>query len=198
MKVDLWKMYKKFYQRSHRDQGDFIKEEMTKIAHEIATANLSTEEMLFKAYELLEFKSNDNFTKELISAIEEDNYEINIPHSKSHLYQTAGMNLNGFIYIFTSESRPNQSKLGATFSHPITRSNQISARYGYKVKVFFSKYVTNPFRVERNIQKLILDRRVKSNAYGDSIEWYAIAPKELKILIESLGVLEVSDDELVV
>lgn len=194
MKVDLWKMYKKFYQRSYRDPGNFIKEEMTKIAHEIATAHLSTEDMLFKAYELLEVKSNDTFTKQLIDAIEENNYEINIPHSKSHLYQTAGMNLNGYIYIFTSDSRPNQSKLCATFNDPFARSNQISSRYGYKVNVFFSTYVTNPFKEERNIQKLILDKRVKGNVTGDSIEWYAITPNELKLLIESLVIPATSDE----
>lgn len=193
MTVNLWKMYKKFYQRSYRDhmrgKSNPLSEEMTAIAHEIATKNLTKEEILSRARNLYELDPTDVFVKELLGAVKANNYEIDIPYEKRHKYQSDGKNLSGYIYIFTSSAKPNQSKLGATsLMDPLTRARKYTSKYGYTVNVFFSKYVTEPFELESEIQKIICSKKVSGNVLGDSIEWYNIEPNELKNIIEDKGI----------
>lgn len=193
MVVNLWKMYKKFYQRSYRDRlrrvTNQLNDKKTAVAHEIATKNLTKEEILSRVESLYDLDSGDCFVRELFEAVIQNNYEIDIPYEKRHKYQSNGKNLSGDIYVLTSSSKPNMAKLGATFMEPILRAEKYSSKYGYEVNLFYSKYVDDPFALESDIQKKISSKRVCGNAWGDSIEWYYIEPEELKKIIEDKTVL---------
>lgn len=197
MVVNLWKMYKKFYQRSYRDRirgtTNQLNNKKTAVAHEIATKNLTKEEILSRVQSLYELDSGDCFVRELFDAVMQNNYKIDIPYEKRHKYQSDGKNLSGDIYVLTSSSKPNMAKLGATYMEPILRAEKYSSKYGYKVNVFYSKCVDDPFELESYIQKIISSKRVCGNTWGDSIEWYYIEPEELRKIIEDKTMIEKKD-----
>jgi len=188
VKINLWDVYKQFYQRSWRaHNADDFKNEMTGIAHDIATNKLNAQEILIRAYKLYELEKeispNVYFSKKIINAVENNNYEIVIPNEVIHKY--VYKDTIGYIYIFTSPVKNNQCKIGATASMmPSIRAIKFSSKYMYKVDVFYYKEVKDPFGFEDKIKKLIINKRVHGNLEDDSIEWYFLDPEDLKEIIE--------------
>ena len=186
MKTNLWKVYKQFYQRSYRNPDNDLYVECENIAHEIIANKLTKEEIIHWGEILYELEKKlrvgKYFSKELIDAVKNDNYEIDIPYAVRHKYQSKEW--IGYIYIFTSKNKPNQSKLGATTLRPEVRAAKYTSKYFYKADVFYYKEVNDPFSLESKIKKIIIDKRVHGNLQDDSIEWYFIEPEELKKIIE--------------
>ena len=186
MTTNLWDIYKAFSQRSHRNPVNDLLLEMKTIAHEIVTNKLTRDEIWCRANKLLELEielaPREYFSKRIINALEINQYEINIPYQVRHKYEF--QELIGYIYIFTSKSKLNQSKIGATTMQPEIRAAKYTSKYFYKVNVFYYKDLKDPFGFEDKIKKLIFDKRVHGNIENDSIEWYFIEPDELKKIIE--------------
>ncbi len=186
MKTNLWKVYKKFYQRSYRNPDNDLYVECENISHEIIANKLTKEEIIHWGEILYELEKKlrvgKYFSKELLDAVKNDNYEIDIPYEVRHKYQSKDW--IGYIYILTSKTKPNQSKLGATTMRPEIRATAYTSRYFYKVDVFYYKEINDPFSLESKIQKKIIDKRVHGNLQDDSIEWYFIEPEGLQKIIE--------------
>ena len=87
------------------------------------------------------------------------------------------------MYILTSPSRRGECKLGATTLGMFERCFAYTRKYGYRVDDWFSLETRSPFAVERLVAAQIAHLRVCGNVKGDSIEWYRIAPEEIKRLI---------------
>ena len=188
MITNLWDSYKSFYQRSYRsNEFDYyfdLKNEMTRIAHDIVHLNLGKKEILTKAEKLyrLEVQINPRvlFSKNIITAVKKNNFYIEIPNEINH--KNIYKNIPGYIYIFTSsKTKSGQSKIGATVSMSVEeRAFKYSEKYGYHVNIFYQLRHKDPFTLEDTIKKKINDLKVSGNVHGDSIEWYYIKPSLLK------------------
>lgn len=195
MATNLWNVYKGFYQRLYRsDKSHYdydLKFEMTKIAHEIVHQNLNEDQILSRARKLYDLEicifPKVYFSSRIINSVENGDYYIGIPDEINH--KNRFKNRHGYIYIFISpESKPNQSKIGATVSMSVKkRAIKYSTKYGYSVDIFSYFYVAEPFALEEKVKRNIIDLRVLGNTEMDSIEWYWIEPSKLKDLIIELA-----------
>ena len=192
--LDLFSIYKKFYQRSHGNPSDYDYEVMTELAHdlvknlymcrfdedkrEIAIAE-SIE--ITKALKKMEFNKSGIRTYHspwLLWALERDEYTIDVPFPVKPRWDEPDY---GYIYIFTSESRPGECKLGATSMDINTRAKKYINKYGYSVDVYYtSPQILNPFQYELAIGGRYKEFRCIGNTIGDSIEWYNLDPTILR------------------
>lgn len=194
LQIDVYRLYKRFYQRSYRDKFDDDLAQMTEIAREIAhktfieelqnkknASNRKATLLLAKNLERLEAASRfgKNFTLGLVSAIKANNYFSNVPYEKRHSWQEIN-NFEGYIYLFTSLSRPNQVKLGATYMDPFIRARKYSSKFGYKVDLLIEVKLKNPWQAEILLGRLLKEKRVAGNTWGDSNEWYFLKKNEAK------------------
>jgi hypothetical protein len=188
MTINLWHSYKSFYQRSYRsNESDYyfdLKNEMTRIAHDIVHLKLTNKELLTKADKLyrleVQIYPRVFFSKNIITAVKKNNFYIEIPDEINH--KNIYKNIPGHIYIFTSsKTKSGQSKIGATVSMSVEeRALKYSEKYGYTVNIFYQLRHKDPFTLEDTIKKKINDLKVTGNVNGDSIEWYYIEPSLLK------------------
>ena len=121
------------------------------------------------------------FSTELLAAVKTGNYEINIPPQIAHELQNK--NVSGHVYVLTSPSKPGQCKLGGTTMPINDRVNAYQNKYGYSVKVFFSKSVQRPFQLEKLVAKNLASKRVSGSTFRDSNEWYFCDPADMKTVI---------------
>jgi hypothetical protein len=199
LQIDVYRLYKRFYQRSHRDKYDEDLAEMTEIAKEIArktfieelhheknASNRRATLLLAKRLENLEAVSRFgvNFSAGLVAAIKGNNYYSNVPYERRHSWQAIN-NFEGCLYLFTSGSRPNQVKLGATYMDPYVRARKYSSKFGYQVDLLIEATVKNPWEAEIQLGDLLKEKRVAGNTSGDSNEWYFLKKSEArKIFME--------------
>jgi hypothetical protein len=194
LQLDVYRLYKRFYQRSHRDKYDEDLAEMTEIAKEIArktfleelhnkknASNRRATLLMAKRLENLEADSRFgiNFSAGLVAAIKSNNYYSNVPYERRHSWQAIN-NFEGFLYLFTSSSKPNQVKLGATYMDPYDRARKYSSKFGYQVDLLVEATVKNPWEAEIQLGDLLKDKRVAGNTWGDSNEWYFLKKIEAK------------------
>lgn len=194
MTLDLYKLYKQFYQRSHRSPDNEELSEMTRLAHDIAQKKYigdlynqmtpdTHQEILAIAVQLQElefdYAPKTIFSKNLVSAINKNDYFTDVPHERKHKWQDIH-NLEGYIYLFSSSSKPGQVKIGATYSDPFARSRRYASKFGYSVSVECYALVTNPFQAESHLANLFINFRVSGNTWGDSNEWYFIKVVDAK------------------
>lgn len=197
MNLDLYKSYKKFYQRWYTKQNSKIRADMKDMAHDLvkylydnrfSNTKLQVKERALEISELLlqlEIRSNfENLVApEIIEAIQTGRYSIEIPYPVARRWDTEYS--NGYVYVMTSEQMLGCSKLGATMMDLSTRVNKYRNRYGYDVHLFFAKNFVGPFRVEKQIGELIVGKRISSKDEDHTNEWYLIKPESLKKIIEN-------------
>lgn len=185
MKADLFKIYKKFYSRSWRNPSNAIAVEITDAVFRLIRNVPNQTEMIgeIERIALLERNSEARvqFSTELLAAVKTGNYEINIPPQIAHELQNK--NVSGHFYVLTSPSKPGQCKLGGTTMPINDRVNAYQNKYGYSVKVFFSKSVQRPFQLEKLVAKNLASKRVSGSTFRDSNEWYFCDPADMKTVI---------------
>ena len=122
----------------------------------------------------------------LIKALEANNFEINVPYQVIPRWQEN--NYFGCLYVLTSNVRPDQCKLGATYMDIDTRVAKYISKFGYQVEVYFSRNdVLNPFTQELIISNKYRDNRFSGNTPGDSNEWFYLYPETLQNEILSIA-----------
>ena len=195
-KLDLHKVYKNFYQRWYREKDsedltrikELIRELIGNLYHHKFYKTI-TETVMIKSIEIAKQveslenelrRFNVSFSKNLAKALEENNYEINIPpHKISRWIEKE--NYYGNMYVLISKYRPNQSKLGVTNLDIHERIEKYTYRHGYVVELYYlEKDILQPYMHEQRISKKYLELRHSGNADGDSSEWYFLKPEVLK------------------
>jgi hypothetical protein len=183
MKTDLFKEYKMLLQRLRKDESDFSRQELVEKAELIVKGKISAELMIKVAKEMVFLESLDwtirvNHSRRILNALESGDYEINIPPYIAHRWNEEPWDY-GYVYVASSDSKPGQCKLGATWSHPVDRLEKYELRYGYSVFCEWHLHVNMPFEVEKNVADEVKRYRVSGNTRGDSNEWYRMDPKAL-------------------
>ncbi len=197
--LDLYKVYKKFYQRWYRKQDDDDLFEMTAIAKKIAQKTFIEETHKTKhevnrqitldlaaQLETMErkFSFSVYFSSGLVSAIKKNLYCSKVPHERSHSWLAIN-NLEGFLYLFTAKSRPGQVKLGATYGDPLTRARQYSSKFKCQVDLLIFSEVANPWKAEGELGHILKANKVSGYTEGDSNEWFFLNNDEAKVLFNS-------------
>ena len=197
MHLDLFKAYKKFYQRWYNRKHSKIRADMKNVAHDIvkylfdnrfsSNKNLVKERALEIAEILLQLEARSKFENlvapEIIDAIKTDQYVNDVPYPVARRWKTE--DLTGHVYVMTSTSMMGYAKLGATMMDLSTRISKYRNRYGYEVELFYSKQFLGPFTAEKKIGELIIDHRLSAKDEDHTNEWYEIQPKLLKKIIEN-------------
>ena len=197
MNLDLFKAYKRFYQRWYTRKHSKIRADMKDVAHDIVkylydnrfsnNKNLVKERALEIAEILLQLEVSARFENlvapEIIEAIESGQYVIEVPYPVARRWDTEY--LTGHVYVMTSKNMLGCAKLGATMMDLSTRISKYRNRYGYEVELFFSKEFLGPFTAEKKIGELIIDHRLSAKDEDHTNEWYEIQPKLLKKIIEN-------------
>lgn len=196
MKLDLYKLYKKFYQRSYRNPCDQDLQEMTRLirtlTHNLYRSNFkenTTDEdiriAVSVAKNLLDLERSYGglyayFSLHLAEAIESGKYEINVPKHKMASWLEDNDHL-GTLYVLTSKSRPEQCKLGVTQGNLEERIRKYEYRHGYSVDLYFYRAdIPTPFKHEVAITQKYLEHKNTNNFEGDSNEWFFLFPETLK------------------
>ena len=195
MSLDLYKTYKGFYQRWHRNPDDHDLYEMKELSYELAR-NLfrnmyhktMTPEVLAEAIEAaknlrdMEFDRGGfgvYYSTNLLDALMSGDYRINVPYLKI-LSWTEKSNYYGNLYVLVSVYRPEQCKLGVTRDID-TRINKYISKHGYVVDLYFLRQdILSPYMHEQRIAKKYQKFRHSGNYEGGSIEWYYLDPEILK------------------
>jgi len=196
MPLDLYKVYKAFYQRSYRRPQDQDLLEMTQIINDLvrnlyriqSKRQISKEEVdlaFHAARNLFEMEKSYGgfstiFSRNLIKALHENDFEINIPKSKISSWLEEEDHL-GTLYVLTAKCRPGQSKLGVTQGILEERINKYQHRHQHSVDLYYFQHdIPKPFRHEEMITKKFLSYKNSNNANGESNEWFFLDPEILK------------------
>lgn len=196
MSLDLYKVYKGFYQRSYRHPDDHDLIEMTQIIYDLvrnlyriqSKRDISKEEINLAfnaARNLFEIEKgyggfNTLFSRNLIRALYDNDFEINVPKSKMSSWLEEEDHL-GTLYVLTAKSRPGQCKLGVTQGILKERIAKYEHRHHYSVELYFFRVdIPTPFRNEERITKKFLSHKNSKNADGGSNEWFFLDPELLK------------------
>lgn len=196
--LDLYSVYKQYYQRWHRNQEDFdllemknISRDMVKHFYNIRFDSEKLEEFRFVAIEiakdLIERERSINaytiFGNKLLRSLKNNEFQVTVPYSVQRLWNSS--NLYGEVYVLTSDQMEGCSKLGATTMDIKLRVRKYENRYGYKVKLFYSIEIISPFYFEKFIAKLIKDHKVFSQSSEHTNEWYFLPPEFIKNIINN-------------
>ena len=199
MTESLYKIYKKFYQRSYRNRDDFELKEISDAVDEIIkdlykSSNDIERHLLIKSNAILLAKEIHHreidtrpkilFSLELINALKRKKLVYDIPYQVTHRWNSE--NRKGLIYILTSKSKRGECKLGATTLTMQKRIYQYENTYGYSVEEYFSRELSSPLQFESVIANKMKEYRVSGNTNGESNEWYSCKPSFMKsqILLE--------------
>ena len=183
--INIYKIYKAIYQRWHRSPHVEDYKKMREIAHEILEGNKSKKQLLNIAKRLNKIERNlyvsVSFSERWRRVVESGDYYLEIPNEIKHKYNDSYE--YGSIYIFESDFKPGEVKLGATTTGIDKRISAYENKYGYSVTCFYHEWVDWPFKLEEKIKMEIKNYRVEANIVGDSNEWYIYPPRKLKSLI---------------
>lgn len=202
MPIDLYKIYKNFYQRSYRHPEDQDLLEMTDLIHDLVRnlyrkqvkQTIKSEDIqsaFNAARKLFEHEKsyggfNVLFSRNLLKAFETNDFEIQLPKHKISSWLEQEDHL-GTLYVLTAKSRPGQCKLGVTQGILEERISKYQHRHHHSVDLYFFRHdITTPFRHEEAITKKYLEHKNSDNADGSSNEWFFIDPEILKKEIERL------------
>jgi hypothetical protein len=182
MKIDLFKTYKKFYQRSYRDPRNLRKVEITDAVFNLIKKIPNAATFISEAERIAQLEKDSGvrvlFSDELLTAAKTGNFKINVPAEISHSWDN--FDVYGLVYIFTAPSRPGQCKLGATTMSIYDREVAYFKRYGYFVFEYFSITVRRPFELEQMVAKEIKSARISGRTCGESNEWYEMSAEAMK------------------
>jgi hypothetical protein len=195
MTVDLFKSYKKFYQRWYARKSSPIRIQMKDLAHDLVkylyenrsayNQNLVKDRAIEMAEFLLQIEMKSHFenlvSPEIIEALNSGQFIIDVPYPVARRWNTDYM--TGHVYVMTSKKMPGLSKLGATMMDLEVRARKYSNRYGYQVDLYFARQLLGPFNVEKFIGDKIRHRQLSGKNEYHTNEWYQMAPDKLKALI---------------
>lgn len=196
--LDLYYVYKQYYQRWYRKKENLDFCEMKDISHDLVKKlydlrndQVRTEEYRVIAIEIAKdliakerfLQTYKVFGNKLLKNLENNSFEIIVPYAVKRLWDTT--KIYGEIYILTSENMIGCSKLGVTTLDVNFRLRKYENRYGYKVQLFYSLEIISPFYFEKFISELIKDKRVSSKSSEHTNEWYFISPENLQNIIET-------------
>jgi hypothetical protein len=197
MPLDLYdQVYKRFYQRSYRHPEDWDLLELTQLVHDLIRDlyRIQTKRQISKddindalntAHNLCKLEISYGgfgtiFSKRLIRALEEEDFEIMVPKHKISSWLEEEDHL-GTLYVLTAKSRPGQCKLGVTQGNLEERICKYQYRHNYSVELYFSRTdIAMPFRHEEAITKKFLIHKNSNNTEGGSNEWFFLDPERLK------------------
>lgn len=209
--VDLYdEVYKRFYQRSYRNNEDLNLLKMTQLAHDLVRnlykiqtkSSISQDDIddaLNTAQNLLGLeKSYGGFSillsRRLIIALENNDFGIKVPKHKVSSWLEEEDHW-GTLYVLTAKSRPGQCKLGVTQGNLEERISKYQHRHHYSVELYFSKTnIPAPFKQEEAITKKFIAYKNSNNAQGGSNEWFFLDPKTLENEILKIKI-EVNHDD---
>jgi hypothetical protein len=201
MSLDLYKTYKGFYQRWHRNPDDDGLYEMKELSYELARnlfrnmyyKTMSAEvlaEAIEAARDLRDMELDRGgfgiyYSANLIDALISGDFRIDVPYSKI-LSWTEKSNYYGNLYVLVSDYRPEQCKLGVT-SNIETRISKYISKHGYVVDLYYlRKDIISPYMHEQRIAKKYKKYRHSGNTEGGSVEWYYLEPEVLKKEIQEI------------
>jgi hypothetical protein len=195
--IDIYKIYKQYYQRSNRHPKNQAYSEMTLLAHDLVKNmhlnRFNKEKMeglrnygISLAQKLINMEREERtysiFGYKLFIALTKNEFEINVTYPVERRWNTS--NINGEVYIMTSQKFPESSKLGATTLDIYERIRKFENRYRYKIELFYSLEIISPFEFEKFIQDQIKDKRLEGRSSENTNEWYSIHPSQLQLIIE--------------
>ena len=198
MTDSLFKVYKKFYQRSYRNPEDLELKLISDTVYEVIkdlhkSLNDPEQHEAIKSNAKIVFKEISRrekamapsilFSSALISALNRKRIDLEIPYPVVQRWNSEDR--IGLIYILTSESRRGLCKLGATTMPMNKRIYFYELKYGYPVTEYYSKEVTSPLQLELLVANKMKLHRVSGNTIGESNEWYSCDPKLMKAQIIS-------------
>ncbi len=190
--MNLWEIYRGFYQRSHRNPWDEEAVENTELVHtwlkelfvrqrrggieEHLTAGLALADVLFTRESLAGCRVY--YSTRLKKALLTQNWTLKLPHQVLHRWFSALYQFPGHVYILTSTERENQFKVGATTIPLSKRIAVYEERYGMGVDLFVAISCVDPFEIEKKFFDSSLFTRVMGNTSFDSVEWFFGDPNE--------------------
>jgi hypothetical protein len=195
--VDLFFIYKQYYNRWYYRQTNATYYEMKELAHllvqqlylnrfEKDKKEIAYQEALLIAAELIqmerEYRCYKIFGLNLLRALESKKYLVDVPYPVARRWST--IDVLGEVYIITAPSMNNICKLGATTLDINTRIKKYENRYGYRVELFYSIEIAAPFSFEKYISDMIKKNQVWTKSDEHTNEWYSISPDELQKTIE--------------
>jgi hypothetical protein len=196
--VDLYLIYKQYYQRWYRHKCNFDYAEMKDMSHDLVKnfyesrhdKNLTEKNRLIAIEIAKDLIAREKFLRtysifgnKLLRNLENNSFEVNVPYPVKRLWDST--QIHGEVYILNSETLKGCSKLGATTLDLDIRIRKYENRYGYSVNLFYSLEIISPFYFEKFISELIRDKRVLSKSNEHTNEWYYISSDELQHIIES-------------
>lgn len=197
--MNLWEIYKSFYQRSYRRSWDLEAKENTDLIHgwlkDMFFCNYESRETQIKngltITELLREREIAGcervyFSSRLKKALISGNWTLEVPYAVLHRWRSAEYELIGEVYVLTSQSRKSQFKVGATTMPLEKRVARYQSKYWESVNVEGSVLCCDPFEIEKKFMDSRKFTRVTGNGYEESIEWYFGDPTEGISFIELL------------
>ena len=196
--LDLYVVYKQYYQRWYRNKGDLEFAEMKNISRDLVKHFYDSrgDKKIFEENRLIAIdiakdliarerflRTYTIFGNRLLRNLENNTFEIQLPYPVARLWNST--NIYGEVYILTSENMSGCTKLGATTLDINVRVRKYEHKYGYKVNLFYSLEIISPFYFEKFISEIIREERVWSKSSEHTNEWYFISPGHLQKIIES-------------
>ena len=171
---DLYKTYKQIYHRDRKGDGDKFTEGRQLLKELcIAIHNAREKEELLIIVDKIRERNilTENYSDSIEDDIKTGNAYADIPYPVLPRWREADTS-EGYLYLAVSDSKKGQIKIGATTMDINERETKYSAKFGYPIKIVWSKWVDMPFQKEKALQDDFSDDRVSGLTYGDSNEWY--------------------------
>jgi hypothetical protein len=198
--MNLWDIYRGFYQRSHRNSWDEEAVENTDLFHSwlkelfIRQRRGGLEEHLADGVALAEILftreslagSRVYYSARLKRALTTGDWTLKIPPHVLHRWFSSVFQYPGHVYILTSPEHPSQFKVGATTIPMRKRIAAYEKRYGTYVDLFISLPCIDPFEIEKRFLKSTLFTRVCGNSSYDSVEWFFGDPGDASRALKGL------------
>ncbi len=195
--IDIFKIYKQYYQRSYRYPSNLFFEEMKNLSHDLVKKMYlnrydARKLEVFRIYgielakKLIQMERDARvgtfFGRNLLNGLEKNEYEINVTYPVARRWSTS--EIHGEVYILTSPNFLNSCKLGATTLEISERVRKFENRYGYPVTLFYSIEIISPFYFEKYIEDTIKAKKIFSRSQEHTNEWYSISPIDMQLIIE--------------
>jgi hypothetical protein len=165
MTYDLYQTYRGLSQRSRRRPDSKKCKEAKTFAKQMCEENTSLEDRkkYAKIIKSLELSERISFGERALNALEESNWELNIPYQVLPRWREKKSDI-GLIYIAKRIGcRKHRLKIGITKQAIKKRLSQYESRYGYCIECKWSMRVKQPFRLEQIVMDRLSHLRIDWN-----------------------------------
>jgi len=187
--LDLYAKYKAFHLRHKKAFGEkqklYAAECLDLMRNLLNKPNLSNAGLLQKAEQkfLLYSQSNLLHSKEIISAIRFNDYEINRPYINKNFLSGHNPEV-GYVYVAVSSDRKKEVKIGYTTLELERRLQKFKTRYDLKnFELYFGVWTSYPAEVEGLVCEELKPFLSSGNSWSGSIEWFRVSPEVATTLI---------------